>query len=184
MSLKPNVQALIITGPVGVGKSSVAMALSEILQTRELRHAVIDMDYLRHAYPRPSDDPFFTKLGYQNLASIWENYQKLGTRALILVSVIEDLADLGEYRVAVPGANTFVVGLHAPLEEIRNRLGTRESKRTINWYLRRAAELNDIIEKSGIEDARIETAGKSVNMIANEIIGLWESNGLRHLLAV
>ncbi|HEU4966351.1 MAG TPA: adenylyl-sulfate kinase [Candidatus Saccharimonadales bacterium] len=57
MNTKSAIQVLIITGPVGVGKSSTAMAVSEILQDRAISHAVVDMDYLRSAYPRPEHDP-------------------------------------------------------------------------------------------------------------------------------
>ena len=72
---------LVITGPVGVGKTTVAAALSELLGQADLAHAVIDLDWLRWCYPSPANDPFHLELGIQNLAAVWSHYQALEQRA-------------------------------------------------------------------------------------------------------
>ena len=41
------IRVIFLNGPVGVGKSTVANAISELLEARGVHHAVVDMDYLR-----------------------------------------------------------------------------------------------------------------------------------------
>ncbi len=64
------IPVLVITGPVGVGKTTVAAALSELLAQARLAHAVIDLDWLRWCYPSPAHDPFQLELGIHNLTVV------------------------------------------------------------------------------------------------------------------
>ena len=178
MSDNLRIPVLIIAGPVGVGKSSVASAVSEIFNDRSIPHACIDLDYLRYAYPRPKDDPFYSKLGMRNLASVWKNYQEVGIGCLILPSVIEHRSELEDYRKAIPGADIFIVGLHAPIKEIQRRLRGRENGQSLKWHLKRAAELSDIMKANRVGDVIIETSGKSIDAIAGLIINQWEQRGM------
>jgi hypothetical protein len=107
------------TGPVGVGKSTVATELSELLGQTCQAHALIDLDWLRWCYPSPADDPFQLALGLQNLAAVWSRYQAAGAARLILVDVVETRATLASYQTAIPGAETLLVRLHADLPTLQ-----------------------------------------------------------------
>src|ERR1041384_4175632 len=107
------IRVLIINGPVGVGKSTTANTLSEMLEAQGGPHAVIDMDYLRSVYPRPEDDPHHVELGYRNLAAVWQNFRDAGARAAIIPSVVETAENIEAYRRAIPGAAITVVRLTA-----------------------------------------------------------------------
>ena len=61
------VLVLLVTGPVGVGKSSVASEVSELLDQAGVAHALVDVDSLRWCYPRRSSDPFRIELAMNNL---------------------------------------------------------------------------------------------------------------------
>src|SRR5688500_12076589 len=80
----------VITGPVGVGKTSVASAISDLLGDAGRAHALIDMDWLRSCHPAPPDDPFHTALGIDNLARVWAGYRGAGAERLVLVDVVEE----------------------------------------------------------------------------------------------
>src|SRR5438105_15288750 len=56
------VPTLLVTGPVGVGKSTVAAAVSDLLTMRGVAHAFADMDCFSHFHPRPADDRFGSRL--------------------------------------------------------------------------------------------------------------------------
>jgi len=56
---------LILTGSVGVGKSSVAYAISKILSSIKISNVVVDLDHIRDAHPKPKNDPFHMNLGYK-----------------------------------------------------------------------------------------------------------------------
>lgn len=56
-------QAVLINGTVGSGKTTVAEALAERLESERIPGAVIDLDWLRLAWPQPP--------GEQTAARIW-----------------------------------------------------------------------------------------------------------------
>lgn len=49
--------ALMITGTVGISKSTTAAATGELLTRQGIPHAVIDTDDIRRSWPTPPDDP-------------------------------------------------------------------------------------------------------------------------------
>jgi len=160
---------LVITGPVGVGKTSVATALSELLVQAEMAHAVIDLDWLRCCYPSPADDPFQLRLGVQNLAGVWSRYQVAGAARLILVDIVERRATLDSYQAAIPHAEILVVRLHADLITLGLRLEGREVGASLAWHQQRAAELTALMEQAQLEDLLVDTMDRSALDIAREV---------------
>lgn len=168
---KSNVPVIVISGPVGVGKTTVSDALSEILRSKSLHHAVIDLDNLRYAFPRPSNDWFHSALGYKNLAAVWKNYKQVGTTCIIIPNVMEDASDVEQIKKAIPSAHVTIVRLQAPLENIHSRLKDREkSEKSLNWHLNRAVELHNQLAQSKIEDFVVDIEDKTPLAIAEEII--------------
>ena len=161
---------LILTGPVGVGKSAVADQISHLLGEVGAAHALIDMDWLRSCYPSPADDPFHEALGLQNLATVSTNYRAAGARRLILVDIVESRGELASYREAIPGAEIIVVRLTATLPTIVRRLEGRESGEGLRWHQNRAAELVTQMDEQAVEDLLIETEGKTVLEVARDIL--------------
>ncbi|NTU47010.1 hypothetical protein HGA88_05275 [Candidatus Roizmanbacteria bacterium] len=165
------IPVLLIIGPVGVGKSTVADAICEILTERNIHHAVIDLDQLRYAYPRPSTDRFHVALGYNNLAVIWKNYEAVGATRIVIPNVLEKKSNIKHIEEAVPGAKVIVVRLGASLETIHDRLrGRPQSQKFLEWNLKRADELNATLEREQLEDYIVDTENKSIGEIAEEIV--------------
>lgn len=161
---------LIISGSVGVGKTSVAEAVSDILTGKFIPHAVIDLDCLRHAYPRPKNDPFHFHLGMKNLAAVWKNYKEVGIACLIIPHVFESRSELDDFHAVIPDATIQVIGLRAKLETIHNRLKTRKKDSSLKWHLDRATVLNKQFEQNQVKDNVIDTDNMSINAVAEEII--------------
>jgi adenylylsulfate kinase len=171
----PAIPVLNLIGPVGIGKSSVADAISEVLEhDYRLPHAVIDLDHVRRCYPSPDDDEFQLALGFANLAAIWKNYAAAGAQCLIIPSLMGGKDDFGAIRAAVPGAEIFVVRLTASLGAIHARIRRREvSESSLHWYLQRAADLVAELPVKRREDAVVDTEGRSPSEIARETIAQW-----------
>ena len=161
---------LVLTGPVGVGKTTVASALSGLLDHTGIPHALIDMDWLRWCHPTPADDPFHMALGLRNLAAVWGNYQAVGARRLILVDIVETREALADYHTAIPDASIQVVRLQATLPTILQRLRGRESGASLAWHEQRAGELARLMEEELVEDLLVDTEGKTVEEIALEVL--------------
>jgi adenylylsulfate kinase-like enzyme len=166
------IRVLIINGPVGVGKSTTANTVSELLEARGVPHAVIDMDYLRSVYPRPEDDPFHVALGYRNLAAVWQNFFAAGARIAIIPSVVESSENIEAYRQAIPGAEITVVRLSASVETRHARLARRELGTGLAWHTARTEELQRLLEERQLDDAVIDTEGKTALEVAGEVLAL------------
>ncbi len=163
-------EPLRITGPPGVGKTTVASEVSELLDEAGVAHAFVDIDSLRWCYPRPAHDRFRVQFAMKNLAAVWANFQEAGAACLVLADVVESRDELERYRAAVPGAVITVVRLQASAPALAERLGRREVGSALERHLRRAAELADLMQRRQVEDALIDTEGKSISDVARETL--------------
>lgn len=168
--MSDHIPVLVVTGPVGVGKTAVAAAISELLEGAGVPHAMVDADLLRWCYPAPPDDRFRVALGLRNLAAVWANYRAEGAERLVMADVVEQRADVDSYRDAIPGSAVVVVRLRASLPTIERRLTERETGASLEWHMQRAAELTQIMERNQVGDVLIETDEKTVGAIAGEAL--------------
>lgn len=161
---------LVVTGPVGAGKSTVAAEISRQLELGDVPHALIDMDYLRWVYPTPAHDAFAEGLGNRNLAAIWPNIRDTAPRYVLLADVVEWRGRVEEYRALMPGTDVTVVRLNVPMDLIHHRLRQRERPEAVDWYLARAPELQDIMEREHVADLVIDVGHRTPEKIAREIL--------------
>jgi adenylate kinase len=164
------VPVIIITGPIGVGKTTVAGEVSEQLDEAKIAHGCIDIDSLRWCYPRPPHDPFRIELAMKNLTAVWRNFQAVGAERLVLADVIETRAHLEQYYRAIPGAEILVVRLHATLSTLTQHVQQREIGSALTRHLQRATELTAIMERNRVEDMLVDIEEKTVTAIAQEIL--------------
>ena len=164
------IPVVVLTGPVGVGKTAVARELSSLLEERGTAHAVIDMDWLRWCHPSPKRDPFHTALGLRNLAGVWANYRAAGAECLVLVDIVETRDMLAAYHAAIPSANIYVARLNATLPTILRRLEGRETGASLAWHQARAGELLGLMQERAVEDLLVETERKTAVEVAREVL--------------
>ncbi len=165
------VPTILVTGPVGVGKTTLIEAMGRLLRDAAVPHATVDFDNLTACYPRsPDDDVWGTNLGLANLAALWRNYQALGASRLLLARVIEDRKELDGYRNAVPGAEIVVVRLRASPSTLQQRVRARGESRGMQWHLERAVELAALMEKRRVEDFVVETEARQPGELAWETL--------------
>jgi predicted kinase len=167
-----SIPVVVITGPVGAGKSTVTEAIQEELATRGVTCAAIDQDYLRMVQPTPPGDRFGSQLGYRNLAAIWPNLIEAGVRVVVIADVVEDRAQsLAAYGAAMPGGAITIVRLDVPIPLILERLVPRErTPDGLAWSQSRAPELQAIMEAGKVEDLLVDVGGRSPTEVAREII--------------
>ena len=160
---------VVITGPIGVGKTRTAQALGDLLETHGVARTVIDMDWMRDTWPQPADDRFNTRLGYRNLADTVRNSREAGSGRAVLADVVESREQRACYRDAIPDAEVHVVRLTADMEAIRQRIAHRASGVDETWELERTAELASIMDAGKVGDVVIDTTGRTPDDVAREI---------------
>jgi predicted kinase len=161
---------MLVTGPIGVGKTAVAYAIAGRLRAARIPYALIDLDAIVECYPAPPDDPFNFRLAMRNLAALWRNYRDAGARYLVLDWVVEARSELEEYRKAIPGAQITVVRLRAPIEVLDQRIGQRAGETDREWELARARQLSREMDATKVEDLLVDTECRSADEVADEII--------------
>jgi predicted kinase len=124
---------LLITGPAGVGKSTLCWEMSAQLAAADVAHAVIETDELDRVFPRPSSreldrlQPGTTDVSSINLAAIWSTYRALGHTRLIMAGVMMHLDfDKRWILTAIPDAQITVVRVLATEATLMARLAQRE----------------------------------------------------------
>ncbi|MDA8345666.1 MAG: GrpB family protein [Thermaerobacter sp.] len=174
------VPVLVLSGPVGVGKSTVADALSDLLAAHGVAHALSDLDALSEVEPRSPGDRFASGFALANLQALFSNARACGARCLIVPRVVEGEGDVADIRSAVPGADVLVVRLRAPLPVLEQRLRRREQGESLAWHLVRAAELSAALDRSGPPGHVVEAGDASPERIARRIL---DATGLLGRLA-
>lgn len=168
------VHLLIITGPVGVGKTAVGDEVFEILKSEMQPISLVNLDELGYVYPKAADDPYGTHIGLKNLGVIWTNYVELGAKRLIIPYVVETLKGIERFHKIIPHAHITTVRLDATVATLHQRLSNRPMGGSLEWHLNRAVELVSVFERSQIGDLVIDTNDKTVSEIAREILSGWK----------
>lgn len=162
-------QLLLISGPVGVGKTSIAGAVSSLLQEENVPHTFIDLDALTYTYPRIENDPFNSALALESLAAIWTNCRKRGSKNLVVSRVIEKRSDAEAIADVVNISNPVLCRLTASDSTLQGRIRARKSGSNISWQENRSAQLSAAMDRAQIEDFCIATEDRSITDIATEI---------------
>jgi adenylylsulfate kinase-like enzyme len=169
---------LIITGPVGAGKTTIAESIFDLLSEKKTPCAVIDFDWLTAAYPPPLNDRFNFDLGIANLRSILPNYLSMGIKKFIIPTVIESKEEIEKFKALINETDIFVVRLLAELPTLHRRLDNRERGTMLNWHKKRAKELIDIFAVKQLENVIVDTENKSIDSITEEVLHFWPKNRL------
>lgn len=164
------VPTLLVIGPVGVGKTTVAGEVAYLLRAAGEPYAFVDVDALRWSYLSPPADPYRSRLALANLAAIWPNFRAEGARRLVLADVVERRDDLADYARAVPGAEIVVVRLRASRDTLACRLRRGMLGSGLEWHLHRAPELAALMDARRVEDHLVETDGRGVGDVARDVL--------------
>lgn len=156
--MRDEVDILLITGPAGVGKSTLCWEIGAALAAAGMPHAIIETDELDRIYPKPGVSeleklkPGTRDVSSLNLAALWSIYQALGHRRLIMSGVMLPLDfDRRWILQAIPQARFTVVRLTAGEATLLERLSRREAgsggagqaERTLRQARRMAEEKRD-----------------------------------------
>jgi predicted ABC-type ATPase len=168
---------LLISGPTGVGKSTIGFALYVRYLNAGFTAGYVDLRQIGFVTPGVPGDPCQHRLRAGNLAAMWQNYRAAGARYVIATGPVESDAVFSTYREALPSATITLCRLHAGRAELRRRVMSRgtsgswpepgdplrgQSAEYLAEVADRAAADADALDRSGVHAVRIDTDGCSV----------------------
>jgi len=177
-AMAASVPVLVITGPVGVGKSTIAAEAAWLLRQADVPHALVDLDRIEQCWPVPADDPWNERVSHRNLACMWANFRQAGADRLIFARVLETRSLLRRVTEAVPGAQITVVRLWAPVVVLQERIRSREASDP-DWFLGAAAHTAEVFERARVEDHLVDNENRPAAVVAEEVLHRvgWLSSG-------
>lgn len=121
-------EAVLVTGTVGVGKTTVAVEIGVLLSEADVPYAVLDLDWLAWCRPSPEAGAgtAYSSLLCENLRSMRVTYESVGIQRFVLAGAVTKLDDLAAVRDALGGMPVKVVLLDAPSSSIIERLAKRD----------------------------------------------------------
>lgn len=165
------VPVLLLTGPVGAGKSTVAGQAAWLLREAGIPHALVDLAHIGQCWPVPADDPWHERLLHRNLACMWANFQQAGAQRLLLTRVLEARSLLRHVTAAVPGAQITVVRLRTPLPLLQARIRARDAADP-SWFLGAATHTAAALEQAAPEDHLVDNTDRPAAEVAAEVLSV------------
>jgi predicted kinase len=160
---------MVITGAVGVGKTTVAYEVRLRLKAAGLSHVLVDDEFgLFHPYA--TDDPSGEHVRTDALASLWRVYRRANIERVVLSRAIPDRQTLERIAAAIPGAALDLYWLTAPLAVIKERIHRRDVPTAYDWCVQRSLELLERWSEDPLDAKVVETASRSTAEIAEEIV--------------
>jgi dephospho-CoA kinase len=165
------VPVVVVTGTIGVGKSAIAMTMSEVLHDRRIRHALIEIDSLGEVYPAPyPEDPYSTRFAMKNLAAIWPHYLEVRITKAIVTMTLEKRDELAALVSALDSADVTVVRLEASAETRADRIRSRELGNLLEPFLQKTSPLAEQMQRLGIGDLVVNNDNRSPQEVAGEVL--------------
>ncbi len=168
-------EALLIGGRSGSGKSVVGWEVSARLRADGVAHAILEGDFMGQVHPAPPGDPDRTALVERNLTAVWANFAALGYRRLIYTNTLSVLPAMTPMFERALGADVRLIRvlLTASDATARERLVARELGSELEDGLK-ASHARSRVLHDGVAPgtARVQTDGRSVIDVANEIVAL------------
>jgi adenylylsulfate kinase len=164
------IPAVVVTGSVGVGKTTVALEMGEQLGRANVPFALFELDAFSQFHPRGADDPFGSQLALRAIKEVWPLYFAVGARSVIFVTVVDRREHLNVFEESIPGIDLSIVRLTAPPTVVAARIHQPDIGSNYEWAINRAEELATLWGDAPVEDFAIDTEGKSVPEIAHEVL--------------
>ncbi len=149
--------AILLTGTVGVGKTTVLTEIGEILDAAQEPYALVDLDWL--AWIRPAEGSGATVTGVlgENLRHVAATFRSAGIRRIAVARAICDPGEVEAIRVALGASRLTVVRLTAAPPAIEDRLRARDRGAQLTEHLLEAHAFKAAAEAAGIGDVVLRT---------------------------
>ncbi|MEV4176678.1 hypothetical protein [Nonomuraea sp. NPDC049709] len=146
-----------LSGPTGVGKSSVGWEVFAQLTRDGVKAAFVDTDQISLCYPMP--EAMTHRIRARSLAAMWPHFRQEGMRCLVLSGFVDTLDEVREYTALLPEAALTLCRLRVDSAELKERFLGR------GWRPELVAEAvaeADRLDRSEYADLVVDTGGLAV----------------------
>jgi hypothetical protein len=166
-------RALIVCGTSGVGKSSIAAEISQVLAATGASSAFIDVDTVAQfgpaPWPRQQELPFYDALKCKNVGSLWLNFRDAGALHIVIAAHVDSLQLRTQYERALEGCALQVALLIAPPSLLRERLtGRPPDPFHPMTHTNDGAIRQEVLDRVSAEQARLQAAGVHDFAVVND----------------
>ena len=127
--------AILLSGPVGSGKTTLVLEIGDVLDDRGERYALVDLDWLAWVHLAPDTTHTVHEVLIENLRAVWGTYRRAGVERLVLARYLTRREQLDSIRHALPDVDIVAVHLAVPAPVVRERLGRRDTGATLAEHL-------------------------------------------------
>ena len=171
MALHPaSTAALLLTGGLASGKTTVAIETGEALEAAGVPVAVIDLDWLCWAWSPALRDDGLHALLCDNLRAVVPQLLERGLRHLVLARAVLSVEEIDALRDAVAPATLHVVLLTATDDEIVRRLHHRDRGARLEQHLARRAPFQQLVAAAARGARVVDTTQRDAPTVAADIL--------------
>ncbi|MGW5158374.1 ATP-binding protein [Nonomuraea wenchangensis] len=153
----PHLPVLWLSGPTGVGKSSVGWEVFAQLSRSGVKAAFVDADQISLCHPLP--EGVTHRVRARNLAAMWPHFRQEGMRCLVLAGFVDTIEEVREYTALLPEAAFTLCRLRVDSAELKERFLGR------GWRPDLVAEAvaeAEALDRSDYADVCVDTGGCAV----------------------
>ena len=162
---------ILLSGTVGVGKTTVLLELGDVLEAGEDPYALLDLDWLSWVRPSGDVDVSVQQILVDNLAHVCRTFRQAGVRRLVTARAVETLHDVDLIRAALgtPVVLT-VVCLTARPGVVAERLRGRDTGDRLAEHLSQAGHFASAPGSLGIEEITVATDQIDAASVAQQVL--------------
>jgi ABC-type dipeptide/oligopeptide/nickel transport system ATPase component len=166
------IQALVVCGASGTGKTVTAWEIGRTLQSQSVPHALIDTDELDRVWPQPEPVEALHSISRRNLQAIWATFADLGVRRLVLSGVMASIPQSQPWiEDAIAGATIAFVRLTAERDTRERRLRGREVGGGFELEMQASDRATKFIREHDQSGTPVVvTDGKDVASVAEDVL--------------
>ncbi|MDQ1698407.1 MAG: adenylylsulfate kinase [Frankiaceae bacterium] len=169
-------ETVLITGGLGVGKTSVSIAVGDLLEAQGDAGCVVDLDWLCWAWSPTLDSAGIHRLLCDNVRAVMPRLLAGELSRVVLCRAMLNEGQVEALRAAV-GLPLRVVRLTTSQAEVERRLRQRDSGETLRRHLDQLSAFARAAEQATPDAIVIDTTKRTPEHVAAEVLALlgWTS---------
>jgi adenylylsulfate kinase len=166
-----SVHTILLTGTVGVGKSTVLVEIGDLLESRDDPYGLVDADWLAWIRPAAASGLAVDQILAENLGHVCATFRRAGVRRLVVARAIGSVADVDAIHAAL-GVPTRMVRIHltADPDVIAGRLAARDQGERLDEHLAEVHRFSDPVAHPEIGFVAVATDALAPASVARAVL--------------